>query len=211
MGPERDAPDEPAIDAAGAEEAALVARAQRGDLVAYEDLVRRYEEVAFRVAYVVLRDAAEAQDAAQEAFVRAYRALDRFRTGEPFRPWLLRIVANQAVSAQRAARRRSALAERFERADPASREPSPEALALDRERRDGVLAGLERLRPDERLVLELRYFLDLGEAEMAATLGCARGTVKSRVHRALARLRPLLVDRFPELAGALDAAGEMPA
>src|SRR5216684_2508234 len=85
----------------------------------------------------------------------------------------------------------SALAERFEREAPVSREPSPEALALDRERRDGVLAGLARLRPDERLVLELRYFLDLGEAEMAATLGCARGTVKSRVHRALARLRPL--------------------
>jgi RNA polymerase sigma-70 factor (ECF subfamily) len=209
MAPERDAPDEPGTAASDAEEATLVARAQRGDLVAYEDLVRQYEEVAFRVAYLVLHDAAEAQDAAQEAFVRAYRALDRFRTREPFRPWLLRIVANQAVSAQRAARRRSALAERFEREESPSREPSPEALALDRERRDGVLAGLARLRPDERLVLELRYFLDLGEAEMAATLGCARGTVKSRVHRALARLRPLLADRFPELAGALDATGEM--
>src|SRR5216684_5013445 len=127
MAPERDEPDEPRIDASSADEATLVARAQRGDLVAYEELVRQYEAVAFRVAYLVLRDAAEAQDMAQEAFVRAYRALDHFRTGEPFRPWLLRIVANQAVSAQRSARRRSALAERFEREAPVSREPSPEA------------------------------------------------------------------------------------
>ena len=115
MAPERDAPDEPRIDASSADEATLVARAQRGDLVAYEELVRQYEAVAFRVAYLVLRDAAEAQDMAQEAFVRAYRALDHFRTGEPFRPWLLRIVANQAVSAQRSVRAPSgAVAKRLE-------------------------------------------------------------------------------------------------
>ena len=174
-------------------------------------LVRRYEQVAFRVAYLVLRDAAEAQDAAQEAFVRAYGALGRFRLGEPFRPWLLRIVANQAISGQRAAARRGAVAERYEREAPGNPEPSPETVALGHERRDAVLAGLAQLSPDDRQVLHLRYFLDLGEAEVAAALGCPRGTVKSRLHRALERLRPVLARAFPELTHGPGREREIPA
>ncbi|HZS00470.1 MAG TPA: sigma-70 family RNA polymerase sigma factor [Chloroflexota bacterium] len=183
-----------------AEERALVRAAQGGDLAAYEALVRRYEQVAFRVAYLVLRDAAEAEDAAQEAFVRAYRALGRFRADEPFRPWLLRIVANQAISGRRAAERRGALATRYEREARDDPQPSPESVALGHERRDAVLRGLAQLSADDRMVLHLRYFLDLGEAEVADALGCARGTVKSRLHRALGRLRPVLARAFPELA-----------
>jgi RNA polymerase sigma-70 factor (ECF subfamily) len=179
-------------------------------LAAYEELVRRYEEIAFRVAYLVVRDAAEAEDIAQEAFVRAYGALDRFRVGEPFRPWLLRIVSNQAISGQRAAARRGALAERYGQAGASESSPSPEALALQRERRDAVLAGMAQLRRDDQLVLYLRYFLDLGEGETAAALGCARGTIKSRLHRALGRLRPLLARAFPEFMVA-DHGQELPA
>jgi RNA polymerase sigma-70 factor (ECF subfamily) len=189
---------DPAVDAV--EDGALIARARDGDLDAYEALVRRYEEVAFRTAYLVLHDAAEAEDAAQEAFVRAFGALGRFRAGEPFRPWLLRIVVNQAISGRRAATRRGALAERFGWQVRDDGSASPEHLALGRERRDAVLAGMAQLDAGDRLVLHLRYFLDLGEAEVATTLGCPRGTVKSRLHRALARLRPLLAGAFPELA-----------
>lgn len=204
--------DDATFAPADGDDTPLIAAAQRGDLAAYEALVRRYEQPAFRVAYLVLRDVAEAEDAAQEAFVRAYDALGRFRLGEPFRPWLLRIVANQAISGQRAAVRRGAMANRYERAElPANPEPSPEAVALGHERRDAVLAGLAHLNPEDQQVLHLRYFLDLGEAEMAAALGCPRGTVKSRLHRALERLRPVLARAFPELAPGAGQEREIPA
>jgi RNA polymerase sigma factor (sigma-70 family) len=188
-------------DARGAvDEGVLVARARGGDLDAYELLVTRHEEIAYRVAYLVLRDAAAAEDATQEAFFKAYAALGRFRVGEPFRPWLLRIVTNQALSARRADRRRDEMQRRLQGTVAPAHESSPESVALGRERRATVLAALGELRPDEQLILQLRYFLELGEAEVAAALGCPRGTVKSRLHRAQARLRQLLVPLFPELA-----------
>ena len=152
--------------------------------------MQRYQEVAFRTAYLITGVAAEAEDAAQEAFVKAYYALPRFRAGAPFRPWLLQIVANEARNRRKAAGRRAALTLRAaaERpvADPA---PSPEAAALAAEQRDALLQALNGLREEDRLIVAYRYFFDLSEAEMAAALGCARGTVKSRLSRALGRLR----------------------
>jgi RNA polymerase sigma factor (sigma-70 family) len=193
------------------DERGLIVAAQGGDLAAYETLVRRYEQLAFRVAYLVLRDAADAEDAAQEAFVRAYRGLGRFRADEPLRPWLLRIVANQAISGQRSAARRGAVAARYGREAPANPHPSPESVVLGHEQRDAVLSGLAQLSADDQMVLHLRYFLELGEAEVADALGCARGTVKSRLHRALGRLRPVLARAFPELAPAAGREREIPA
>jgi RNA polymerase sigma-70 factor (ECF subfamily) len=175
------------------DEARLVERARQGDGSAYAALVQRYQEVAFRVAYVINGEAAEAEDAAQEAFVKAYFALPRFRAGAPFRPWLLQIVANEARNRRKAAGRREALALRAAERGP-SGEPaaSPEEAALAAERRSELLAALARLREDDRAVVACRYFLELSEAEMAAVLGCARGTVKSRLSRALGRLRQAL-------------------
>ena len=94
-------------------------RAQRGDPRAYEELVRPHEEIAFRVAYVITRNAADAEDAVQDALVKAWRALGRFRAGEPLRPWLLRIAANEARNRRRSAGRRSALALRAAAEPPA--------------------------------------------------------------------------------------------
>src|SRR5438552_11250330 len=106
----------------------LITRAQRGDKAAYEEIVQRYQQIAFRTAYVVTGSAADAEDAAQEGFVKAYRALATFRTGAEPRPWLLRIVANEARNRARAAGRRHRfelrMAERFRPGDAA---PSPEA------------------------------------------------------------------------------------
>ena len=120
--------------------------------------------------------------------VKAYFALPRFRTGAPFRPWLLRIVANEARNRRTAAGRRASLALRAA-ASPGSDERSPEASALAAEQRTELLAAVNALRDDDRLVVTYRYFFDLSEDEMAAALGCARGTVKSRLSRALGRLR----------------------
>src|ERR671937_2331374 len=103
----------------------LVERARGGDGAAYAALVRDHEETAFRIAYVICGNAADAEEAAQEAFVKAYKALGRFRAGEPLRPWLLAIVANEARNRRRAAGRRTALAARAGARAP----PGPSAAA----------------------------------------------------------------------------------
>jgi RNA polymerase sigma factor (sigma-70 family) len=168
----------------------LVARAKRGDVQAYEQIMREHQGIAFRTAYLVTGNAADAEDATQEAFFKAYRALGRFRTGAPFRPWLLEIVANEARNRRRSAGRRAAVDLRVAtEAPPGDAAPSPEGALLDAERRETLLAALAGLREEERLVIACRYFLDLSEAETAAAAGIRRGTVKSRLSRALERLR----------------------
>lgn len=160
---------------------------------AYESLVQRYQPIAFRTAYLITGAAAEAEDAAQEGFVKAYYALGRFRAGAPFRPWLLQIVANEARNRRKAASRRANLRLRAAKDRPSGdAAPSPEAAALVAEQRATLLAALNTLRAEDQQIVAYRYFLDLSEAEMAAALGCARGTVKSRLSRALGRLRQKL-------------------
>ena len=189
------------------DDTALVERARNGDVNAYEALVQHYQELAFRVAYQVTGDAADAEDAAQEAFVNAYYALGRFRAGAPFRPWLLRIVANEARNRRMAAHRRTALAQRALVAQTSGEAaPSPETAAEAEEFRATLLASLRRLRDDDRLILAYRLFFDLSEAEMAEALKCPKGTVKSRLSRALGRLRAALPAdvRLPATAGETD-------
>jgi RNA polymerase sigma factor (sigma-70 family) len=172
----------------------LLERARRGDADAYAGLVERYQDVAFRVAYLISQDAEEAKDAAQEAFIKAFYALRRFRAGAPFGPWLLQIVANQARNQRRAGGRRGALALRAfaEERPSGGAAPSPEVAALIDEQRRALLQAVSALRDEDRLVVAYRYFFELSEAEMADALGCARGTIKSRLSRALSRLRQLL-------------------
>ncbi len=171
----------------------LVARAKQGDTRAYGTLVEEHQTIAFRTAYLLTGSAADAEDAVQEAFVKAHRALARFRQGAAFRPWLLSIVANEARNRRRSAGRRERLALRVAE-DPLSggAVPSPEAALLDAEQREELLAAVNELKDDDRLALGCRYFLGLSEEETAAALGWRRGTVKSRTSRALARLREQL-------------------
>ena len=172
---------------------ALVERARNGDVNAYEELVQHYQQLAFRVAYQVTGDAADAEDAAQEAFVNAYYALGRFRPGAPFKPWLCRIVANEARNRRTSAQRRTVLAQRALVAQSSGDSAqSPEDAAEASEFRSTVVTALRRLREDDRLILAYRLFFDLSEAEMAEALDCPRGTVKSRLSRALTRLRAVL-------------------
>jgi RNA polymerase sigma-70 factor (ECF subfamily) len=179
------------------DESELVERARRGDERAYEELVRRHQGIAFRTAYLVAGDAADAEDAAQDGFVKAFRALGRFRTGAPFRPWLLQIVANEARNRRRSAGRRAGLALRAAGEDPSGgAAPSPEGKVLAGEERERLLAAVNGLAEEHRLVIACRYFLELSEEETAAALGWRRGTVKSRTARALARLRENLGEGY---------------
>jgi RNA polymerase sigma-70 factor (ECF subfamily) len=175
------------------DESTLVARARRGEAAAYEELVRMHQAIAFRVALVHAGDRADAEEAVQDGFVKAYRALGRFREGAPFRPWLLQIVANEARNRRRGAGRRVGLALRVAGAAASGdAAPSPEAAALDDERRAELLAAVRRLDERDRDVLVHRFLLELDERETAAALGIRRGTVKSRTSRALERLRAQL-------------------
>jgi RNA polymerase sigma-70 factor (ECF subfamily) len=167
----------------------LVACAKRGNADAYEELVRAYQGIAFRTAYLIAGNATDAEEAAQDAFVKAYHALWRFRAGSPFKPWLLRIVANEARNRRRSAGRRAGLVLRAAREPSGEAAPSPEAALLGAERREELIAALNRLEQRDREALTCRYLLDLSETETAAALGVRPGTVKSRLSRALGRLR----------------------
>jgi RNA polymerase sigma-70 factor (ECF subfamily) len=172
------------------DDSALAERARRGDERAFEELVRMHQAIAFRTAYLLTGSAGEAEEAAQTAFVKAWNALPRFRHGAQFKPWLLRIVANEAHNRRRAARRQAALRLSATAAHPpGDAAPSPEGAALGRELREELLSAVSRLDERDRDVLTCRYFLELTEDETADVLGVRRGTVKSRTARALARLR----------------------
>jgi RNA polymerase sigma-70 factor, ECF subfamily len=173
----------------------LVQRAKRGDADAYESLLRLHQHVAFRTAYAIVGSAADAEDVAQDAFIKAYNALPRFRSGAPFRPWLLRIVANEARNRRRTLGRRAGLllraADEAASGDPAR---SPEAELVAAESRAELLAAMNRLTDDERVAIVARFFIGLTDEETAAALGVRRGAVKMRVFRALNRLREELGD-----------------
>ncbi|MBS1677868.1 MAG: RNA polymerase sigma factor [Actinobacteria bacterium] len=167
----------------------MITRAREGDVRSYEALVERHQTVAFRVAWLITRSTPEAEDAAQEAFVKAYRNLGRFRVGAPFRPWLLAIVANEARNRKASERRRERLALRVGSEPVARSGPGADVEALAGEERRTLLAAVGRLGERDQSVIAARFFLELDEAEAAAVLGVRRGTVKSRLSRALGRLR----------------------
>lgn len=180
------------------EEAEIIPRALQGDAQAWSELVAQHQQAIFRLAYLFLGDPDEAEDIAQEAFIRAYHALPRFDASRPLRPWLLRIAANLARNRLRSASRYLAALQRLffqQVSQPQLTSPEPD---------QGLLAArlweaVRRLPHTDQEALYLRFFLALSEAEMAATWHVAPGTVKSRLHRASKRLRSLIERHYPDL------------
>ncbi|QIP85041.1 sigma-70 family RNA polymerase sigma factor [Streptomyces sp. Tu 2975] len=176
-------------------EGAVIARVRAGEPEAYAELVRAHTAVALRAA-VAFGAGADAEDVVQSAFLKAYQALGRFRDGAAFRPWLLRIVANETRNTVRSVVRLRAVAGREallmgpEPLIPESADPALAAVA--RERRGVLLTALAALTEEQRQVVTYRYLLEMDEAETAEAIGCPRGTVKSRLNRALARLGQLM-------------------
>lgn len=157
----------------------------------------RYQGIAFRVAWLVVRNRGDAEDAVQDAFVKAYYAMSRFHPGASFRPWILRIVANEARNRGRSSRRRDGLALRLTAHETTSPAPAPETEVLDRADAEALIAALDRLPERDRLVVAYRYLFEMSEAETAEALDVRPGTVKSRLSRALVRLRTELTSAVP--------------
>src|SRR5262245_43893286 len=174
-------------------EAALVARAAAGDSDAYAALVRPHEHVAYRVAVSITGWNADAQEAVQNAYVKAYRSLRRFRKGAAFRPWLLRIVINEARNVRRSELRHERLVERAAEQHHVSG-AEPDETVLAREEVATVLNALTQLSDADRLAVVLRYFAQLPDAEAAALAGVSTGAYRVRLTRARRRLEALLGD-----------------
>lgn len=179
-------------------EADLIHRACQGDEAAWEALVQAHQEPVFRLAYLLLGDADDADDAAQETFIRAFRALASFDGERPLRPWLLRITTNLAHNRRRSVRRYLAALQRALSVASEPVEPFCDRSAMQWEAQV-LWQAVQRLGRTDQEVIYLRYFLDLSEAETARTLEIAPGTVKSRLSRALGRLRTVVDQEFPAL------------
>jgi len=175
------------------DDAEVIARVLAGERDLFRILVTRYGVLAKRTA-ILYGAADDADDVVQEACVAAYRALPRFRTGEPFRPWLLRIVVNRSHNAVRARNRAQVLADRVATWDQPALESDPAAVALSGERRDALVAALSSLSAPDREILVVRFLLDLSEADAALMLNLPKGTVKSRTARALLKLRLIVAE-----------------
>jgi RNA polymerase sigma-70 factor (ECF subfamily) len=193
----RDDPDRTAVE-----------RAISGDEGAFEELVRRHERTVYNLAFRLLGSREDALDAAQDAFLRCYRALPRFRGDASFRTWLVGIAINVCRSRLTGAEHRMRrLTQDLTRPDPSTGDrvplplpdpaPDPESVARAREIRDALVRALGELSPDHREVLLLREMSGLDYDEVAAALGCALGTVKSRIARARAALRAALEEVWP--------------
>jgi RNA polymerase sigma-70 factor (ECF subfamily) len=170
---------------AGRDERAWVRGAQAGSASDLEALFRAHWPRAHRAAYLVLHDAAAAEDVAQEAFLAAVRALDRFEAGRPFGPWLHRIVVNRAIDVARGRALRREVGAEHALETTAAREPA----ASPGPPSDDVMLALASLSPDHRAVVVLRYLLDYSPGEIARMLGLPRGTVNSRLRRGLDALQ----------------------
>jgi RNA polymerase sigma factor (sigma-70 family) len=174
------------------EDRELVAAASGGDAAAFDELVRRYADLAMRVATVIVGNRIDADDVVQEATIRASRHLDQVRDGAAFRSWFLHVTSNVARDRLRGAKRHEALQLRLEHETTIRAVPSPETSYIEQESRRTLLEAVNTLSARDQAVIACRYFLELSEAETADALGCRPGTVKSRTSRALRRLESKL-------------------
>ena len=180
------------------DELVLINRARQGDEIAWEALLRAHQEAAFRLAYLFLGDPDHAEDVVQEAFLRASHALPRFDLERPFRPWLLTITANLARNQLRSTGRYLAVLRRFWQDKPDDT-VHPETEAAQNWEAETLWQAVRRLGFADQQVIYYRYFLDLPVEETAAALDIAEGTVKSRTHRAVSRLRQVIEREYPSL------------
>jgi RNA polymerase sigma-70 factor (ECF subfamily) len=167
--------------------------------MAWLQLVEAHQQIVFRLAYLILGDPYEAEDVAQETFLRAFKALDRFDPDRALRPWLLTIAKNLARNRSRSLGRYWHALKRFWMQNSSTHTQNPEAVSFENITARTLWEAIRRLRDADQEVIYLRYFLDLSSREAAQALDIAPGTVKSRLHRSLKRLEAVIAADFPNL------------
>ncbi len=180
------------------DESALIRRAANGDATALEPLLLTHQEAVFRLAYLLLGDPDDAEDVAQETFLRAWKYLKRFDDTRPLRPWLLSITSNLASNRRRSAGRYVSALMRAFRYEPAP--ASVEEKNVQHAESNALWKAVQTLNIADQQIVYLRYFLDMSVTETAEVLNVAEGTVKSRLSRALEKLRKVIKQDFPVLA-----------
>ena len=185
------------------DESILIQRAANGDAAAWEPLVLAHQEAVFRLSYLLLGDPDDAEDIAQETFLRAWKHLKRFDSTRPLRPWLLSIASNLASNRRRSVGRYFAALTRAFRDEPTS--VTIEEKNLQHMQANDLWKAVQTLNLPDQQIVYLRYFLDLTVIETAEVLQVAEGTVKSRLSRALEKLRTIIQQDFPVLVEGLEA------
>jgi len=181
------------------QEAQLIEQARQGDEVAWAKLVTQHQDAVFRLAFLLLGNPDDAQDVAQDALIRAFYALDSFDTTRPLRPWLLRITSNLVSNKRRSIARYLAAVGRWFQKEAVTVEPDFQDSQLKQWEAQTVWQAVQQLSRSDQEIIYLRFFLELSVAETADATGIASGTVKSRLHRALHRLRQVIAQHFPDL------------
>jgi RNA polymerase sigma-70 factor (ECF subfamily) len=181
------------------DESRLIQRTAQGEPAAWEPIMLAHQEPVFRFAYLLLGDPDEAEDITQETFLRAYYHLGHFDITRPLRPWLLSITANLSRNRRRSASRYLNAISRAFHIETRTSPNIEERSELEQDSRQ-LWKAVRRLSTDDQQVIYLRFFLDLTVAEVAQALDVAEGTVKSRLNRALERLRAIIKSDFPMLS-----------
>lgn len=176
-----------------------IRRARQGDEAAWRVLVHNHQTAVFRLAYLLLGDPDEAEDVAQETLIRAYRHLARFDETRPLRPWLLQITRRQAANQRRSVRRYLAAVTRWWQNRGAQEALPVDTVADTMSNATLLWQAVRTLSKNDQEVIYLRHFLELSVIEAAEALGVAEGTVKSRLARAMARLRTVIETEYPGL------------
>jgi RNA polymerase sigma-70 factor (ECF subfamily) len=180
------------------DETTLIRHAMHGDVTAWEPLMLAHQEAVFRLCYLLLGDPDDAEDVAQETFLRAWKHLKGFDATRPLRPWLLSIASNLASNRRRSAGRYFAALVRAFRDEPIS--IRIEDKSAEKMEANELWHAVQRLNVDDQRIIYLRYFLNLPVEEAAQILQVAEGTVKSRLSRAVEKLRKIIQQDFPVLS-----------
>jgi len=175
----------------------LIAETRAGSHVAFEQLIRRYEKLVYRIAYSYARQPASALDISQDVFVKAFQKLEQYRGSGSFKGWLLRLAHNESANWVRGQRRYQDHDELTADNSPPS-QPVQESELLAREQRRLLFAELRRLNPRQRLAVSLRYFERTPVREIAAMLECSEGVAKNILFRSLEKLRNRMALKWSE-------------
>lgn len=175
-------------------EARAIARVQDGDAEAYDTLVSKYLRRVVAIAWSITRNATDAEDLAQEAFVRAYQNIGRFRAGEPFGPWIGRIVTNLALDVMK--HRRKFRHEELADTEPAGRRDGADVAAMSTDIASRIDTALDELPEMQRLVARLHLVEEMSHAEIATVMGLSDGTVRSHLSLARTKLKEKLADLY---------------